>query len=412
MGRHTVILNSSRALSPRNAAGRPRGTCRPARRGRRCSRGCGRRGEVRCPEEAVGAEALGQRRDGPLVGIAADPAPLLEVVGRRVLQRHAAAHRGVAVHGVHAVEPVADPAAARLEHEDLERREAVEHGVVEQRRELGTHAVGACTEAVSASCADVLPAAHAGALRPLRLERGVDRERHVEVLGGGEHDVVVGVAERLLRWVNGATKQPLAPSPTARSSSAAAAAGSASDRCAVGNEPSPAVGAPLADPAVVRLGVRLGQLGVLELGLPQQTGRGVEDGGVDVLGVEQLQPLASGPSRRRGVVVVGDLGVEHHLRQVRVRPSPASVDGIPVRAIWDRLAADLELVEPVLVLDDAQGAGRGTSGRCSAPRGRTARGCGRRRRRRRPRTACASRAWRAPPGAECPEGPTGLSTDP
>ncbi len=98
--------------------------------------------EVRRPHEPVGAEALGERRDRLLVGVAADPAPLLEVVRRRVLERHPLADAGVAEHGVHAVEPVADPAAARLEHEDLQAREPVEHAVVEQRGELVAHAVG------------------------------------------------------------------------------------------------------------------------------------------------------------------------------------------------------------------------------------------------------------------------------
>ena len=99
-------------------------------------------GEVRRPQEPLDAVALGERRDHPLVGIAADPDPLAEVVARLVLQRDPLADDGVAVDGVDAVEPVADPAAAGLEHEDLEPRELVEHAVVEQRRELVAHAVG------------------------------------------------------------------------------------------------------------------------------------------------------------------------------------------------------------------------------------------------------------------------------
>ena len=71
--------------------------------------------EVRRPQEALDAVALGERRDHPLVGVAADPDPLPEVVARLVLQRHPLADERVAVHGVDAVEPVADPAAAGLE---------------------------------------------------------------------------------------------------------------------------------------------------------------------------------------------------------------------------------------------------------------------------------------------------------
>ena len=139
---------------------------------------------------------VGQRRDRALVRVAADPDPLAEVVARLVLQRDTLADERVPVHRVDAVEPVADPPAAGLEHDDLQARELVEHAVVEQRRELVAHAVGRLHRREQAQPLHVLPRAHPRPLRPLRLERRVDRERHVEVLGGGEHGVVVGMAER------------------------------------------------------------------------------------------------------------------------------------------------------------------------------------------------------------------------
>src|SRR5688572_25556796 len=78
--------------------------------------------EVGCPHEPIGAESLGERRDGALVGIARDPHPLAEVVARLLLQRHARADERVAVDRVDAVEPVTDPPAARLEHQHLQTR--------------------------------------------------------------------------------------------------------------------------------------------------------------------------------------------------------------------------------------------------------------------------------------------------
>ena len=57
-------------------------------------------------------------------------------------------------------------------------------------------------------------------------------------------------------------------------------------------------GAELADPTVVGLRVRLRQRRVFHLGLPQQADGRVEDGGVDVLGVEHLDALRAGPSSR------------------------------------------------------------------------------------------------------------------
>ena len=64
------------------------------------------------------------------------------------------------------------------------------------------------------------------------------------------------------------------------------------------------VRAELADPAVVRLGVRLRQFGIVELGLPQQTDRRVEHGGIDALGVEQTDAVVGihRPERRLGQV--------------------------------------------------------------------------------------------------------------
>src|SRR3546814_5533695 len=147
-------------------------------------------GEVGRPQEAVGPEALGQRRDRALVGIARDPDPLPEVVARLVLQRHAGADEGVAVDRVDAVEPVADPPAARLEHEDLEAREPVEDAVVEQRRELVSHAVGRGDRRQKPQLLHVLPRAHSVALGPLRLEGGVAGERDAEVMSGREERLV------------------------------------------------------------------------------------------------------------------------------------------------------------------------------------------------------------------------------
>ena len=137
-------------------------------------------------------------------------------------------------------------------------------------------------------------------------------------------------------WVNGATNPPRAPSPTARSSSAAAPAGSIERQVRGRDQPAAAVGAPVADPAVVGPAVGLRELGIVELGLPQQPGGGVDHRGVDVLGVEQLQALLGVLGAVRGVVVVGDLGVAGHLRRGRCAPSTPGVEGKPRRDIVDR----------------------------------------------------------------------------
>ena len=76
------------------------------------------------------------------------------------------------------------------------RREAVEHAVVEQRRELMAHAVGRGDRGEEPQLLHVLPRAHAHALGPLRFEGRMDGERNAEILRGREHRVVVRVPER------------------------------------------------------------------------------------------------------------------------------------------------------------------------------------------------------------------------
>ena len=140
------------------------------------------------------------------------------------------------------------------------------------------------------------------------------------------------------------------------------------------------VGAEVADPAVVGRRVRLGQGRVEDLGLPQQPDGRVEDGDVDVLGVEHLDALLAGASIRTARCAGTSARGPSAWRSGRDRPSPraptASRGGTspsagrrspapPARSRRARSAAP----------------GPGTWDRCTSPRGRAARGCGRRRRR-------------------------------
>src|SRR3546814_12783300 len=92
--------------------------------------------------------------------------------------------------------PVADPPAARLEHEDLEAREPVEDAVVEQRRELVSHADGRDDRRQKPPLLHVLPRDHAIALGPPRLEGGVECARDAEDLRGRGERLVLGRTER------------------------------------------------------------------------------------------------------------------------------------------------------------------------------------------------------------------------
>ena len=90
--------------------------------------------EVGRPDEAVGADERAERARRALAGVEADPALPPEVL--LGVQRHR--RRGPAVallELVEAVHPVGDPAAAALEHRDLEARVPLEHAAVDEVRQ-------------------------------------------------------------------------------------------------------------------------------------------------------------------------------------------------------------------------------------------------------------------------------------
>src|SRR5262245_38268304 len=91
-------------------------------------------GEVRRPEEAVLADDRNHARERAFVGVARYPALALEVDARLLGQRYVPPERR-GVDGVHALEPVADPTGAGLEHHDLQAGELLEHAELEERRE-------------------------------------------------------------------------------------------------------------------------------------------------------------------------------------------------------------------------------------------------------------------------------------
>ena len=182
----------------------------------------------------------------------------------------------------------------------------------------------------------------------------MDRQRHVEVLGGGEHRVVVRVAERpavvgerarrIRPWRP--RRRPVRARPPRRR-------GSVSDRWAVGTSRGSS-GAELADPPVVRRRVRLGR----------------------APGPRPRPPTAARPScrgspcrcarrRARRCARCGSIepngaspryvraGFLHHVGRSGAPIAP-SVAGKPRRLICRAPAVELQLLQPVLVEHDPQ----------------------------------------------------------
>src|SRR3546814_11648065 len=91
------MSNNILALSPRNCWRLPPSGKESASSSRsEVGRGVAGVGEVGRPQEAVGPEALGPRRDRALVGLARASAPLPEGVARLVTHRHAGSDAGLA----------------------------------------------------------------------------------------------------------------------------------------------------------------------------------------------------------------------------------------------------------------------------------------------------------------------------
>src|SRR5262245_50658234 len=141
--------------------------------------------EVRRPEELVLADARDDAGERALVRVARDPALALEVDARLLREARVAAERG-RVDRVHALEPVADPAGAGLEHDDLQERELLEHAELEHRRERVTDAVGR-RHVDQERERRVRHPSEATGRRPERLEARVDRDREADVGGALEH---------------------------------------------------------------------------------------------------------------------------------------------------------------------------------------------------------------------------------
>ena len=121
-----------------------------------------------------------------------------------------------------------------------------------------------------------------------------------------------------------------------------------------GRDQARAPGAELADPAVVGARVGLRELGVVELGFPEQPDGRVQHHRVDALGVEHFQPLRRIHAPVRRFAQVRALGIELHRAQIGV-PHRAEGRREPLAAHDRRLAADLQRLEPVGVAHEAQG---------------------------------------------------------
>ena len=309
--------------------------------------------EVGSPEELVLAHERDHAREGALVRIAGDPALALEIDARLLREPGVAAERRD-VDGVHPLEPVPDPARARLEHHDLQPRELLEHPELEHRREGVPHAVGR-RHVDEERERGVRHAPEPPGCRPERLEAGMDGDRQPELLRQPEHAMVVRVPRRLPCHHERRDEDPLHAIMRGPRELALGLLGEPERKVRDRHESPPAPGAELDDPAVVGPRVRLRELQVLALRLPEDAERRVEDREVEVFPIESLEPLRRIPRPEPRIVEIpeprphpprrrGDATHQVH-RPEPLRQVPPHHLGGPPR--------DLEVLEPLCVPADA-----------------------------------------------------------
>ena len=124
-----------------------------------------------------------------------------------------------------------------------------------------------------------------------RLEGRMDRERHVEVLGGGEDRVVRGGAVGHARDGERADERAAAPVGDRALELGRRRGRIAEGEVRDGNEAPARVATEVGDPAVVGAAVRGRQRGIEQLGFPQETESRIEDRLGEPLPIEELDAL-------------------------------------------------------------------------------------------------------------------------
>src|SRR5436190_4167214 len=310
--------------------------------------------EVGGPEELVLADVRDDARERALVRVARDPALALEVDARLLRESGVPSERR-RVDRVHPLEPVADPARARLEDDHLQARELLEHAVLEHRRERVPHAVRRrdVDEERERRVRHPPEPARRG---PERLEAGMDGDRQPELRREPEDAVVVGMAGCFPRHHERRDEDALHAVARRARELALGFVGETEGDVRDRHEPTAAARAELDDPAVVDARVRLRELDVLAFRLPEHAERRVEHRDVEILLVEAREPLARIPRAEAGVVEVAEAG---RLAAGRRRDAADQVHRAEaLRQVaahhlrWP--AGDLEVLETLRVAPDAE----------------------------------------------------------
>ncbi len=124
-----------------------------------------------------------------------------------------------------------------------------------------------------------------------RFKGRMNRQRNTEVLRCGEDRIVVGMTVGLARNREGADERALT-SVLGRAFEFARSRGGVSERnMRDRNQPSARIATEVGNPAIVGAAVGVREIGVENLGLPQQPDRRIEHGFGHALGLQQVEAL-------------------------------------------------------------------------------------------------------------------------
>src|SRR5205823_9447377 len=251
-----------------------------------------------------------------------------------------------------------------LEHDHAQAREALEDAELEEGGERLLHALAGEEIEIPDRPAELVEAMVN--VERDRLERRVHGQRNVEVLRRREDRVVARVAVGHARDGERADEGAAAAVLHRTLELAGGVFGIAEREMRDGDQPAAGVAAEVGDPAVVRAAIRARELGVEQLGFPQQAERGIQHGLRHPLAVEELDAFlhVHGAERRATEVRLlrrgtdaADLRERHVPAQRALAQLPRLVDPLAhaaERAELDRAgnhggpAVDQEMLEAVV----------------------------------------------------------------
>ena len=229
-------------------------------------------GVIGRPEEPIVAHILNDMGERPLVRVAGNPALALEIDAGFFLERHIIAQAGL-IRRIHPVQRRPYPARTGLKQDDLDPGKTVEQPPLKHavERLLGPlHAERILHPACVLHAFKTLIGPNLG-----MFGHRMDGDRHFKLLGLRPKGIVIGMGMRDTRERIGCDKSAFGSLAHGSFKLGRGGYRVGQRNMRNSNQATVRVGTEITDPAVVRLGIRQGQVYFINLALPGQTQAGI-----------------------------------------------------------------------------------------------------------------------------------------